>query len=94
MRFATGCIQFVIRNPVDDVGHFFHASITPVACALADNVKVPVEAIAVAIEADVGEIQVRDRLRKTQRTCPVGTECNDVRRARSCHSSADVRGSG
>ena len=62
MRFAAGCIQFVIRNPVDDVDHFHHAAITPVACALADNVKVPVEAIAVAVQADVGEIQVGNRL--------------------------------
>ena len=62
-RTVTGqnVIQLVIGHPVNHVGHFFHLPVTKEASALTDDFKVAVKAVAVAVQADIGEIQVGNR---------------------------------
>ena len=93
MGFTTGRVQFVIGNPVDHVAYLFHVPATAkVTSTLTDDVKVLVKAVAVSVQADIGEIQVGDRFRERQRACTVRTEGNNVRCCGGCHPGAYIRG--
>ena len=57
-KYGRNVIQLVIGHPVNHVGHFFHPPVSKVTCTLTDDFKIAVKTVAVAIEADVGKIQV------------------------------------